>query len=108
MIYILINLLIISNILVFVIDVSGFVQEMETLIHKHFFPKYPREAISIPKPFSCSLCLTFWTGLIYLIFTKITIPLIGYVCLLSLLTPVFADIQLGTRDLLIRISSKIS
>lgn len=104
----LLNLLIIANILVFIVDMSGFIQEMENVIHKHFFPKYPREAISIPKPFSCSLCLTFWTGLIYLIFTKITIPLLGYVCLLAYLTPVFAELQATIKDLIMKITLKIN
>lgn len=104
----LLNLLILTNIIVFIIDNSGFIQEMETIIHRHFFPKYPKESIHIPKPFSCSLCLSFWMGLIYLIFTHFTIPLFGYVCLLALLTPIFADLQIGLRDLLIRITSKIS
>lgn len=102
-----INLLIIANLLVFIIDVSGFIQEMEELIWRKWFKKYPREAIHIPKPFSCSLCSALWCGLIYLLFTHFTIPMLGYVALLSLLTPVFADLQLGIRDLLIKITSKI-
>lgn len=103
----LLNLLILANIVVFIIDTSGFIQEMETLIWKHFFPKYPRNAISIPKPFSCSLCSSFWMGLAYLLLTHFSIPLLGYVCLLAFLTPVFADLQLGMRDLMTRITSKI-
>lgn len=101
------NLLMITAIIVFIIDISGFIQEMEEIIRKHFFPQLPKGTIHIPKPFSCSLCLTFWTGILYLIFTKFSIALLAYVSLLAFLTPVIADILMGIKDLLVRITSKI-
>jgi hypothetical protein len=59
-----INLLIIEIVAVFVIDYSGFIQEMEKYLTKWLKSPIP---LKIPKPASCSLCMTFYSGLIYLI-----------------------------------------
>lgn len=104
-----IDLLLITTIIVFIIDLSGFIQEIETIIWRRYFPKLPRDIIHIPKPFSCSLCLTFWSGLAYLIITgQISIPLIAFTCLLAYSTPIIGDILQGLKDLLIRLTSKIN
>ena len=76
-----VNLLILTCLCVFVIDYSGFIGEMETLLTKWFKSPLP---LRIPKPFSCPLCSSFWTGLIYLAITgNFTLPWIGAVAALS-------------------------
>lgn len=93
------NLLIITALVVFVIDISGFVEEMETIIARWLKVK----KVHIPKPFGCSLCTTWWTGLIYLLIVgKFTIPWIGAVAMFSFLTPVFQSVMLFVRDFLIK------
>ena len=99
----LLNLLIIALLWVFVLDLSGFITELETTLQKKL-----KRKVLIKKPFSCSLCMTFWTGLIYLLATQaFTIPMIGYVALLAFLTPVFNDMLLSIRELLIKIVNKV-
>lgn len=94
-----IDLLLISLILVFIIDLSGIIQSIENGIAKIF--KVSPNRVRIPKPFSCSKCLSFWAGLIYLIVTgTFSWVLMGYVCLLAFLTPVFGDILYLVRDVL--------
>ena len=61
---IVINLVIIGILWVFVLDFAGFVEEMERYLSVFVRSKLP---IKIPKPFSCSLCMTWWTGIIYLL-----------------------------------------
>lgn len=80
-----INILLISIIMVFIIDLSGIIDEMEHALAKWLNKK----EVHIPKPWSCSLCTSFWTGLLYLILTNtFTIPTITYVCMIAFLTPV--------------------
>lgn len=57
------NLFLIASIIVFIVDLSGFVTEIETKLAKWLNVK----KVVIPKPLSCSLCLTWWVGLIYLL-----------------------------------------
>lgn len=92
-----INLLLITLITVFIIDLSGIIDELEHSLSKWLNKK----SVHIPKPFSCSLCMTWWTGLIYLLvihnFTFITI---AYCALLAYLTPVFGALMQLVKDLL--------
>lgn len=84
------NLLYLTLIIVFIIDYSGVIEHIETLMTKLFKSKFQ---LHIPRPFSCSLCMTFWSGLTYLIINNnFTLPLIAYVCLLSALTSVIIDV----------------
>ena len=104
-----INLLLIACIIVFIIDISGFVDE----IVKRIYDKYIKVGdyhTLLPKlkPFTCSLCSTFWIGLIYLLITsQFNILMIGYVCLLAFLTPIIGDIFILVKDALNKIINLI-
>lgn len=54
----------ISTAFVFAIDYCGFLGEIERYLGVFLKSKLP---LKIPKPFSCSLCMSFWVGLIYLL-----------------------------------------
>ena len=103
MIYI--NLLIIQLIIVFVIDISGFIDEgIEPALAKILKQK----KVKLKKPFSCSLCMTTWIGLIYiLIYGSFTIPMIGYVFLLAYLTPIAYNFLLMVMEALTKITNLI-
>ena len=58
------GLFVIELIAVFVVDYSGFIQEMERYLNSYFKSKVQ---LKIPKPFSCSLCLSTYAGIIYLL-----------------------------------------
>lgn len=77
------NLLIISVLCVFVIDYSGFVDEIGDYLTKITRSKLP---LKLPKPFNCSLCSTLWVGLFYLlIINQLTfINLLFLVCVCCL------------------------
>ena len=93
------KLLILTSIIVFIIDLSCFIDEVEKILSKWLKAK-----VLIPKPFSCSLCISWWIGLLYLlIYGKFTIIWIGYVALLSLLTTTIYNGLLMIRDLLNKI-----
>lgn len=92
----LIDLFLITLIIVFIIDISGFVDEMETILSKWLKGK-----ARVPKPFSCSLCMTWWTGLIYLlIIGEFTLLWIATVALFALLSGVLATLLICVRETL--------
>lgn len=103
------NLLILTCIIVYIIDISGFVDE----ILKRIYDKYIKvgdynQLKPKLKPFTCSLCSSFWAGLIYLIATaQLNILMIGYVCLLSSLTPIIGDVFILIKDALNKIINLI-
>ena len=98
------ELLIITAIIVFVVDLSGIILVLKKKLWKTLYGIIPFKEDWSLKPFDCSLCMTFWIGLIYLIITgSVTIPFIGYVCLLSFLTPIIQEMLLTIKDLLIRL-----
>lgn len=92
------NLLLIGLICVFVIDYSGIIEELDKVLTKVFKSRVP---LHIPKPFSCSLCSTWWAGLIYLLtisqFNLLNIAILGIVCTL---TPEMLSIIYFIKDLI--------
>lgn len=102
MIYI--NILLITLIIVFIIDLSGFTQSVQNALKRWLRLKTE----PVIKPFMCSLCMTWWTALIYIIAThNFTIPLIAYSALLAFLTPVFRDIIKLVQDFIISVINAI-
>lgn len=91
-----INLFLIALIVVFIEDYSGFIFEMESLLTKKLKSPIP---FTIPKPFSCSLCMTFWLNLIYIIVAgKFSIINIALVCIISALTQEILKIIYFIKD----------
>lgn len=80
------------NIILVLIFNSGFVDEIDAMIQRRF--KFHH----LPKPFSCVLCMTFWTSILYIILTGnftllgITLCLIN-ATLTSITTPLTKTIE---------------
>lgn len=104
-----INLFILTCIIVFIIDLSGFVDEMvKRLYYKYIKVGDYHTLIPKLKPLTCSLCLSFWAGIIYLLITsQFTILMIGYVCLLAFLSPIIGDILVMIKDVINKIINLI-
>lgn len=103
MIYI--ELLITACLICFIIDISGFIDELEHMLQR--ITGVP--LLRIPKPFSCSLCSTWWAGLIYLLVVgAFTIINIGFVALLAMLTPVITDLLTYIRDVISNVINTIA
>lgn len=68
------DLLLITIILCYIIDLSGVIDSLKTpfayLLSKIYKTNIPSDAVTIPKPFSCSKCMVLWSGLLYLILTN--------------------------------------
>ena len=95
------NLLLIQLIIVFIIDISGFVDDgIQPFFRKHFHGTLKT------KPFLCSLCLTTWIGLFYILIQGcFTIPMIAYVFLLAYLTPISYNLLITIKEALIKITT---
>lgn len=61
-----IDLLMIAIIVCFIVDISGIIDSVKRMIWKWIFNDKIVYSDFRLKPFDCSLCLTFWCGLIYL------------------------------------------
>lgn len=99
------HLLIIQLIIVFVIDLSGFIEDgIEPALARII----KKKKVKLKKPFSCSLCMTTWIGLIYiLIYGCFNIPMIGYVLLLAYLTPIANNLLIMIKEALTKITNII-
>ena len=104
-----INLLILTLIVVFIIDLSGFFPTIGRHLYRWIFDNkkeqpenFDWDYVSIFfHPLKCSLCSTFWTGIIYLLATSsFTILNLGYVALLAFMTPVFKDALILLKDII--------
>ena len=98
-----IDLFEITVIVVIIVDISGFIDSIKTLIGKVLGINNVKL-----KPLDCSFCLNFWVSLIYLLITnELSITAVMVTLLLSTMTPIIKDAIYLIRDLLGKIISKI-
>ncbi len=99
------NLILIQIICVLLVDVTGVIDDMLTPIVRWLSGT---KIGTIGKPFSCSLCMTFWTGLIFLLVTgNFTLVNFTLVILLACLTPVTLLVYHLVVDLFTRMVESI-
>ena len=109
MLTIIVNILLLSTIIVFIVDLSGAISNLLKPIVKHFLRIPPHKDINLPL-IECSLCVTWWIGLIYICIVSIAnaftfnqfLILVSVLALVSFLTPVIKDILVLIKDLIIR------
>lgn len=99
----LINILLIAIIAVFIIDLSGAINNLVKPIVRKILHLSPNADIHLPL-IGCSLCVTFWVGLIYLLaVSAFDLPGIVAVCIASFLTPVISDVLILCKDILTKL-----
>ena len=102
-----IELLLITLIIVFVIDISGAIEHLVYPLVKRLLKIPKTSRIEIPL-ISCSLCMTFWSGLIYIIgMGEFTLLNLFFVCICAFLTTHIKDLFILIRDILTIIQNKI-
>lgn len=102
------NLIIISLVNVLIIDISGFVQSVKSLISKLLTNKQIDTTNFSLKPFDCSFCMTFWTGLLYtLVIGQFTLVNLLIILLLAFMTEPVYRILLLIKDMILKIIDKI-
>ena len=84
MLNVIFNLFLIAVICVFIVDISGAIDSLKSAIKWLLTNGKMKNSNYDLKPLSCSLCMTFWCGLIYLLVTSnFTLMYVAIVCLLS-------------------------
>lgn len=104
-----IDLILIQLIIVFLIDLSGAITSLKLFISKYLTRgKIVSSDFSL-KPFDCSLCMTHWCCLLYLIiFKELSLVTYSITCVLAFFSPITNDILLSMKDLMYFIINKIS
>lgn len=83
---------------------EDFTSNVKSILTKGKF----RNPINI-KPFNCSVCMSFWTNLIYIIIIgKFSIFMIGYILFLSWSAPVISSILTLLKNLFIKLINTIA
>ena len=102
------NLLLIGVIVTFCIDTSGFYREFTSMISGWLTKGVIKKPI-MKKPWCCSLCMTFWCGLAYIIISNcFSIQMVAYLCLVAYFTPIYNDLMILAKDLIIKIITKLN
>ena len=103
------NIILLAIIIVFIIDLSGSIEHLVKPIVKYFLHIPPQKDINLPL-IECSLCCTWWTGLIYVCCVTIAkaftfnqfLILVSVLSLVSFLTTTLKDLLVLIKDLIIR------
>lgn len=95
----LVELVLIALFWVLVVDIAQFPAEIKRVLFRWL--KGKREYVDYSlKPFDCSLCLTWWTGLIWIIVVGFRFDYVVLCLGIACFTPIIKDIILLTRDFL--------
>ena len=93
----------ITVIVVIIVDISGFIDSIKTLIGKVL----GINNVSL-KPIDCSFCLNFWASLGYFVIrNELSITAVMVILLLSTMTTIIKDAIYLIRDLIGKIINKI-
>ena len=99
-----IDLLLLATIVIYIVDLSGFTDSWRSLVASKLHIKSLRP---LP-PFDCSLCMVWWSCLIYaLINGQFTLPVIAWSALLSFLSIPIGQIIISIREGLIALINKL-
>lgn len=88
------DLFFITTIICFIIDISGIIESIEW-----WLSKWLNVNCKIPRPFSCSLCMTFWIGLIWISIFDFTLLNLVFVCLFATLSENISNFILIIKQL---------
>lgn len=102
------NCLLITICWVIILDQLHFFEDLTSSVKSLLTKGKFRNPIQI-KPFNCSVCMSFWTNLIYIIIIdKFTIPMIVYILFLSWTTPLINSIFTLLKNIFLKIINTIA
>lgn len=106
-----IDMLLITLVVCFIVDISGVIDSIRNglarVIYRRTKVKVDTKSLSL-KPFSCSLCSTWWCCLIYILITgHFTLPYIAVSAILAMTASNVSGFLLLLKDLLSWLEMKI-
>ena len=103
------KILMIQIIMVLIIDISGFVDEMKIMLSKLLTRGKIATSNYNIKPFFCSTCMTWWCGLIYLIIVnEVSIFTIAFTLFVACMSPITKDLYYMIYDTIEKIIRTIN
>lgn len=104
-----IDILLIAVICVVIIDISGFTDSWKSGLKRLLTKGRFRDPNYSLKPFDCSFCITWWTGLIYLlVIQSVSLWMLAYLLFVCMMTPVIRDILILIRESLLKLIKLLS
>ena len=98
---VIINLTLIAAIVVFIVDISGAVDSLKSGLKWILTKGKMKNSDYQLKPLDCSMCLTFWSGIIYILITNnFTLPYLAFVCLLACFSGIIKNSILLVEDII--------
>lgn len=98
------DIFLISFIMVAVLDISGFYDEMYLIVKKWLTGGKLKNDVNYIKPWSCSLCMTHHIAFIYMLIAgAFSLHLWAYILLVSLMTPVIKEVVIFIREFLVKV-----
>lgn len=108
MISVILSLFLIQVIVCCIVDISGIIDSLKWLIWKLFCKGIGKPENITLKPIDCSCCMTFWSGLVYLICTgNITLPYLAILLLFAVLASNTTGFILTLKDGLVKLEMAI-
>lgn len=93
------QLLLLAWVVVFIIDLSGITTEAARWLGRE----------RLRKPLSCSLCMTWWTGLAWAIAVgQFSVPVLAYIAALAWCSSLLRSLAQNIYDLILKLINKIS
>ena len=103
------KILMIQIIMVLIIDISGFCDEMKIMLSKLLTRGKIATSNYNIKPFFCSTCMTWWCGLIYLIIVKeVSLFTIAFTLFVACMSPITKDLYYMLYDTIEKIIRTIN
>ena len=103
------KILMIQIIMVLIIDISGFVDEMKIMLSKLLTRGKIATSNYNIKPFFCSTCMSWWCGLIYLIIVNdVSIFTIAFTLFVACMSPITKDLYYMIYDTIEKIIRTIN
>lgn len=98
------ELTMLTIVVVFIVDTSGFIDTI-----KSWLSKWLNRKVSTLRPIDCSLCMTWWVGIIYTIFqNEFTLPVVTFVCAMAVLAYPISELISLLQSVILRGCNKIA
>ncbi len=102
------QLLLLWAVVVFIVDLSGWTQTWLGWLSK-FTARFGYPEVKELRPFSCSLCMTWWCGLAYAwLQDQFTLPVIAYIAGLSFLSITLRELFIFISETLTNAIAKLN